>query len=712
MSTQKRSRADFEADLQAKQSPYALFGTPLAPLDPDVRDDGSFVPVWKQEVTDERGRKRLHGAFQGGFSAGYFNTVGSKEGWTPSTFVSSRTNRAKDAAKHAQQRPEDYMDEEDLAEAEEAKHLETSVAFASLGEKAGELGNRGDFVDLLVASGDTMGYKLLRKMGWKDGQGVGPRVLRKARDDDDLGARDEEAVHAFAPENSSMIKLQKKHNQKGLGFQDEEALSRVGVENVLLDTKSANAAPPFDIRPVDTKKKPSTKKSAFGVGVLNDTGSDDEDPYAIGPQISYSRTLGGDKKKKKKKDVGQAVLLTSLGGAKHAFIPKKVLASRLSTNNRKCHDGRLPLDGFILATNDNSQEVSNDELHSPPAIPKDWQSAKSTVFGPQNGGYQSAADASKLSKLDPVSRAKLLGESALPGKSVFDFLSPAARDRVASASGKISLPQGRGESAPEGYVTSDKDRQKSLWGLVPELPKEVAIQALARGVGGWMPYAEDESKRARYRAFLESKSEINATLPTRAEGSSLEDWSKELKEFARAAEVFRPVSGLMSKRFTSSTTELPVGPARSIDGEESLLTVPSIRPEDPAEAAAKLGMFGPMTHSTTIFLPSRLLCKRFNVKAPPHLQAEPTPGNEAGGYAPSAPNMDRQLVREADIDELIRQSRPIQTSTDKPKEEMLGGPGHQKLVKLDTQRNEALEQQRPNEDVFKAIFGSDDDDDD
>lgn len=66
----KRSRAAFEADLQAKQSPYAFYGTPLPPLDPDVRDDGSYVPVWKQEVTDDRGRKRLHGAFTGGFSAG------------------------------------------------------------------------------------------------------------------------------------------------------------------------------------------------------------------------------------------------------------------------------------------------------------------------------------------------------------------------------------------------------------------------------------------------------------------------------------------------------------------------------------------------------------------------------------------------------------------------------------------------------------------
>jgi len=43
-------------------------GTELPP-DEDA-DDGSFVPVWKQTVTDERGRRRLHGAFTGGFSAG------------------------------------------------------------------------------------------------------------------------------------------------------------------------------------------------------------------------------------------------------------------------------------------------------------------------------------------------------------------------------------------------------------------------------------------------------------------------------------------------------------------------------------------------------------------------------------------------------------------------------------------------------------------
>ena len=50
----------------AVDRPYVVYGTPIA----DDRDAGAFVPVWQQEATDERGRKRFHGAFTGGFSAG------------------------------------------------------------------------------------------------------------------------------------------------------------------------------------------------------------------------------------------------------------------------------------------------------------------------------------------------------------------------------------------------------------------------------------------------------------------------------------------------------------------------------------------------------------------------------------------------------------------------------------------------------------------
>lgn len=68
--TQKRPRKAFEADLQKEQSPYASVGKPEPPSDPRVRDPGAFVPTWKQDAVDDQGRRRFHGAFTGGYSAG------------------------------------------------------------------------------------------------------------------------------------------------------------------------------------------------------------------------------------------------------------------------------------------------------------------------------------------------------------------------------------------------------------------------------------------------------------------------------------------------------------------------------------------------------------------------------------------------------------------------------------------------------------------
>lgn len=80
-------------------------------------------------------RRRFHGAFTGGFSAGYYNSVGSKEGeacdcrrtgaeaeadttatastgWTPSTFKSSRSQRASQQNQSVADAAKAFMDEE------------------------------------------------------------------------------------------------------------------------------------------------------------------------------------------------------------------------------------------------------------------------------------------------------------------------------------------------------------------------------------------------------------------------------------------------------------------------------------------------------------------------------------------------------------------------------------------------------------------------
>lgn len=40
------------------------------------------------KLKDPMGNVRWKGAFTGGFEAGFKNTCGSKEGWTPASFVS------------------------------------------------------------------------------------------------------------------------------------------------------------------------------------------------------------------------------------------------------------------------------------------------------------------------------------------------------------------------------------------------------------------------------------------------------------------------------------------------------------------------------------------------------------------------------------------------------------------------------------------------
>ena len=57
----KRSWTSFQ---QEGNRSYVSLGT-------DVAEDGTqFAPIWKQEARDEQGRRRFHGAFTGGWSAG------------------------------------------------------------------------------------------------------------------------------------------------------------------------------------------------------------------------------------------------------------------------------------------------------------------------------------------------------------------------------------------------------------------------------------------------------------------------------------------------------------------------------------------------------------------------------------------------------------------------------------------------------------------
>ena len=639
------------------------------------------------------------------------------------------------------------MDEEDVADADGARRIQTTDSFAGLGSTAERRPNNDSFMDILRTTGETMGIKLLKKMGWREGQGVGPKVKRKARLDEEReqGGEPAQQTHLFAPENSTMIAFVRKNDRKGLGFEGEGRLSKANptaAESTFADANLDDETEEAGFGPLTNgnkaKKKRPQRKGGFGVGILNDNGSDDEDPYEMGPQISYNRIIGGEKKKKKKPEASKSAA-NPLLGSKPVFISKKAAAIKGDSTFRRCHDGRLPLDGFILSSISDplSSILSQDGKYLPPAIPQDWKSSKApdiTISGSVKNPYQSPANIAAASKLSPKSRAALLGETPLPGKSVFDYLTPTARTRIASATNNPNLPPALGEGQTERSASS---HTKTLHSLVPPLAREIAATALGRGTAGWMPYAEDPEKRARYRIFLEVRAGLRpeGTLPNRALGATNDEWVKEMNEFAHAAQIFKPMTGVMATRFTSSSAPKPASDNVKLEGEPQLLTQISTKAKTPAEEAAAVGMYGPLTRSMENFYPTRLLCKRFNIKPPAHVQVDPGEGppgfdtgqNERGGgsnaasqtHSTALPQKRLELVGKRDMDELRMNSGLGMRSLEQDvgiKEEGEGGGNEggakrrDEAVLVDPERNEALEKERPGEAVFRAIFGSDSED--
>jgi G patch domain-containing protein 1 len=596
------------------------------------------------------------------------------------------------------------MDDEDLAEAAETRQLETAQNFAGVGS-AGGAGNDG-FFGLFINQEETMGVKMAQKMGWRRDQGIGRKISRSARlEDGTTGAKDTTA-HTFAPDDTRAMPIPREEvRRKGLGYQSE---ARLGVT----EEKVADRASSLDLQFTEASrkppivKKPATKKSSFGVGILNDTGSDDEDPYELGPRITFNKTIGKDKKAKKPSKFARAGT-----GEGPVFISKKASTKALTLQNRRSMDGRPLLNGFVLA--DDIAELTSKPKYPPPKIPPGWKSAKSTSANPNGQQYQSVAEAAKASTLDAKSRSALLGEKQLPGKSIFDFIPKDARDRLAGLSGKVDLPQGRGETGPEGHLPAAKAQPKDLWSLVPTLDKSTAAAALAKGATGWMPYAEDLQKRARYVGFLELRAGLKDDLPERSGSISTSDWVKELQEFAHAAQVFKPSTGIMASRFTSSSSST-LGGNTSGGVDDTLIRQPVKKPEDPAEQAAKLGMYGAMTRTSFPFHPSRLLCKRFNVKPPPDIPHGSEFEGDDGFKAKT-----EEAVSKSAMDKMLHEvltngpalQRPAWMGQSPQDAASVAVPQSVEHAMVDVEKNEALSKERASEDVFKAIFGDDDDDD-
>ncbi|EDV40227.1 uncharacterized protein Dana_GF10404, isoform A [Drosophila ananassae] len=602
------------------------FGTPLEPIQKDAVPAKKPLAIEDQVVKDENGKRRFHGAFTGGFSAGFWNTVGSLEGWTPQTFKSSRAEKA---TPRAQQRPEDFMDQEDLGEFGIAPQgIRTRDEFAKEDEQEKRSGQRRRKLmqpemstgpipgvpvleKLLRPVRDKIAVRVLKSMGWKPGQGVGPRQTKKEKrqatarnkreqyllehygaeglpaqkenhadkvDTEDEDEEEDEEI-TFAPDDYEPMFFTPKENRFGMSY---SGLSR---DPILSKSSSSSGTPMQHINLFGQLEKQAKGKQlsirgqAFGVGAFEE---EDEDIYARDDLTRYDFSLADKKTKKKKQQ----------------FVQQQNV-----------------IEGF-------SEDKSGVALQAPFAIdlprdftPRNWLQRKSR-FAPLDRARARELEAATEYKrsglgrhdLNPDQRAQLLGEKKKeksgekvespkrnpfkdPGKSLLERIN--ARTEGFTKGGVIT------ESGEELETAVSKEVKTSNAAIQEKAAAKTA--ELGPSNGTFKPFLQDEAKQQRYEQFVAAKlkdeAEISKFLAD-LQPVTLSLWDREMekKEFIQAAKIYRPLDGLMNDRFVSETT---------VQAEQE-----KEKKKSPEEGKIV------MERSKTMWKPASLLCKRYNIPEP------------------------------------------------------------------------------------------------
>ena len=302
--------------------------------------------------------------------------------------------------------------------------------------------------------------------------------------------------------------------------------------------------------------------------------------------------------------------------------------------------------------------------------------------------------------LNQFQRGAILGETPLPSapKSIFEYMSEKDRERIKRIASSLTGPPSD-QSFPTPTPASAAETK---------IEPHVAQAALR----GYQPFTTDPAKQARYTIYLKSHANTGEPIPDLKplSGQKKEEFAKELEDYAKAASLFKPISGAMAGRFTSAAVvdfgpkvheglhtpsheEIAAKEAQRLKEEEDKIS--------PKAHAAKMGMFGPLTRETQPWQPVSRLCKRFGVKVP---ELPPDITNEASSSKadPSFPQSEQTVPATVEKDHIV----PVQKS-DGPRDLANIGLGEDETQGVDT-----LTYERPSMDIFKAIFASDDEDSD
>ncbi|XP_032669581.1 G patch domain-containing protein 1 homolog [Odontomachus brunneus] len=594
---------------------YVTFGVALDPLDEENIPRKKPVTVEDQYAYDAQGRRRFHGAFTGGFSAGYFNTVGTRDGWRPQQFKSSRSSKADSIT----QRPEDFMDEEDTGLFGIApKGIRATSDYADHGQKgkkrerisqdnSGPIPGTPVLKELLKPVKETVGIVLLKKMGWKPGQGVGSRLtkrekrrmkqrnekLKLAQDNHETilsnseDSDDDSIDVTFAPDDYEPFRCKPKDNYFGIGYSGLDRRKVLSSHINLFDT------PAFCVQ--DKNKKLSIHGQAFGVGAFE---GDDEDIYEREDMSRYDFALGPERKTKTR---------WSQDGSSGSYTD--------------C------LEGFVRA----KERLESKKVFKPPELPKDFapvHTVRKSRFFPPIATPSRTLQNGKRRELNAVDRARILEDSddhskKPPSSSVASNII----SKTLNLQGKQQTEERRKLEAQQTTTTGswlDKlNTQNFIKGSVVESKEDdtglktledfkefVSTSSSTDQPSGndaldknetRKLFLADPDKQRRFEQYLAFLKDDDPSKLESIQLLSMTDWEREQErtEFEQAAKLEQS-NDYMANTFV-----------QSVDCK-----IDDVDPEKDKKQAVKLKMFGKLTRERSEWKPASIVCKRFNIPEP------------------------------------------------------------------------------------------------
>ncbi|KAJ0236312.1 hypothetical protein HA466_0256380 [Hirschfeldia incana] len=693
------------------------------------------LPAWKQEVTDEEGRRRFHGAFTGGYSAGYYNTVGSKEGWAPQSFTSSRKNRA-GARK---QNISDFLDEDEKAELE-GQSLSASSQFDTFGFTAAEHSRKqaekeqherpsaipGPVHDELIAPvSESIGVKLLLKMGWRRGHSIkdvraGSDARREARkaflafsadentkESSDSLVLESEMKTSVDPQMNEDVKfsettpvyvLNPKQDLHGLGFDPFKHAPefREKKRSRLSASKEAGYRKPLSMK--ETLFGPNSGKIApgFGIGALEELDVEDEDVYT-GYDFNQTYVIE-DEQQPVKPHKDNTLRLTS---KEHNVLPGFGAASSSDYSVERFDPPKIPKD-FVARhkfLGPREAETKPTAVPPPDVPPPEDKNLKLLIDG-------FATFVSRCGKLyEDLSREKNESNQLfdfLRGGSGHDYYARRLWEEQQKRGDKsnlqldVKVPPSVEKMTAEkrGSLLGERPLQKSFketetsassggsfqfpTNLSDTFTKSASSQEAAEAV---KPFKDDPAKQARFEQFLKEKYKggLRTTDSSMFNSMSESARAQERLDFEAAAEAIEKGKAYKEvRRATERPIDFLAGGLQFTSGGTEQI-------KDTGVVDMKSSTTYPKREEFQ-WRPAPLLCKRFDL---------PDPFIGKPGTAPRARNK---------MDSLIFLPDTVKAVSDlqEPKKE---APVEEPEVEVQVENME-----RP-VDLYKAIFSDDSEDD-